>query len=354
MTETKIIRKQLVIIGIIALLVHVGLSGCVESNLIVKINGPTYGTVNENFIYNVSVQGGTKPFVYEWDLNNDGEYTESINETVVFTPTYGGNHIIKVRVTDKNGKHGDANTTLSLPLTEPKMVLKSVTYSPRNPVEKENINFTLILENTGDDRTPVMALGLNWTHRDGNRSSNWRNNLFSLEGHSQNNITLSTGVNKTDDGMQSFKIVYNDFQGADEITIKQVDINIEPLPPEIYLCITTENVIASGEYPEKKTFNAGETVCAYIEYANVNHNSIVDVNLSIVVHHQESWIIYYSKNKDDKQISKSDILWYALWNFPTYDTSNGNWPSGKYQVDIEIRDKITEKTNTTTIYFTIL
>ena len=64
MTETKVIRKQLIIIGIIVLLVHAGLSGCIESNLRVKINGPSYGTLNEEFVYNASVQGGTKPYIY--------------------------------------------------------------------------------------------------------------------------------------------------------------------------------------------------------------------------------------------------------------------------------------------------
>lgn len=351
MTETKTIRKQLIIIGIIVLLFHVGLSGCVESNLIVKINGPSNGTLNEEFVYNISVQGGIRPYIYEWDLDDDGEYIDSNNETVVFTPTYGGVHVIKVRVTDKNGKQAQANTTLSLPLSESKMVLKNVTYTPSNPVEKEYINFTLILENTGDNVTPVMAFGLNWTHRDGNISSSWRNNLFSLEGHSLNNITLSTGINNTDEGIQSFKIVYYDFQREEEITIKKVDINIEPLPPEIYICMTIGDVVASGEYIEKKTFNAGEIVYVYIEYRNLNHNDIVDMSLSLDVYNQD--IIYFSYNKDYEQNQKSDIL-TAQWNFPTYDDANGNWPSGKYQVDIEILDKLTGKTGTKTIYFTIL
>ena len=204
-----------------------------------------------------------------------------------------------------------------------------------------------------------MLLGLNWTHRDGKVSRSWMDKLFSIEGNSQQNYTVSTGINNTVAGMQSFKIVYLDYNQSKldynqskEITLTIVNMTIKPLPPEIYLCMTTGNVTTLEGYAEKKTFNASETVYLYYEYRNVNHNGVVDINETITVHHQESGIQYYSKNFDDKRFSEVDS-WMRYLNIYTFD-DKGIWPSGRYSVDIGIHDRTTGIKTTKTIYFTIL
>ena len=275
----KIIKKQLVILGIIAVLVTIELSGCVE------------------------------------------------NEKQLLAP---------------------AN-----------LVLKNVTINPSNPVEKENIYFRLTLENTGDNETPSLTLGLYWTHRDGNVSRSWMNKLFSIDGHSQRNYTLSTGTNNTVAGLQSFRIVYLDYNQSKldynqskEITLTIINITIKTLPPEIYLCLTTNNVRTLEGYTEKKTFNASEIVYIYYEYRNVNHNGVVDINETISVYHQESGVQYYAKNFDEKRFSEVDS-WMRYLNISTHD-DKGIWPSGRYIVDIGIHDRITGIKTTKTIYFTIV
>lgn len=244
-------------------------------------------------------------------------------------------------------------------LTPANIVLKNVTFDPSDPFEKENIFFKLTLENMGDNKTSSIALGAYWTHRDGNVSRSWMNELFSIEGHSQKNYTFSTGTNNTVAGMQSFQIVYIDYNQSKldynkskEITLTIVNITIKPLPPEIYLCITTGNVTDLGFYTEKKTFNASETVYIYYEYTNVNRGGVVNINETINVYHQESGIQYYSKNFDDKRFSEVDS-WMRYLNIYTSD-DKGIWPSGRYSIDIGIHDRITGIKTTKTIYFTIL
>lgn len=346
--------RKLMIIVIVFMMVGVGfLSGCSENkttNLIVKINGPSSGLVNEVLTYNASVQGGTKPYTYAWDLDNDGLYDDSNKDTAIFTTIYGGTHMINLRITDKNGNQKKANTTLILPLTEPNIVFKDVAFSPSNPVEKDNILFNVIIENTGDKNTSIV-LGLNFTHRDSFRLYE-QGDKFTLEGHSQKNVTLFTGKNTTDEGILSFGIYYFDFQELKDVTLKILNIEIAVGSPEIYLATTTSNVEGSGKYNEKTTFNAGETVYVYYEFRDVTHENLTDVRISVDVHHKDTWVNYYQYNDELKQISES-TSWLMYHSFTTYDNSSVNWPLGIYQVNIGIQD-ITSGLNTTkTIYFTI-
>ena len=243
-------------------------------------------------------------------------------------------------------------------LTPANIVLKNVTIDPSDPFEKENIYFILTFENTGDKKTPSMALGAYWTHRDGNVSRSWMNKRFSIEGHSQQNYTFSTGTNNTVAGMQSFKIVYLGYNQSIEMnqsietTLTIVNITIKPLPPEIYLCMTTGNVTALGVYTEKRTFNASEPVYIYFEYTNVNHGGVVDINETVIVRHQESGIQYYLKNFEDQQFSDVDFSMRYLKIYTDEDI--GMWPSGRYHVDIGIHDRTTGIKTTKTIYFTLL
>jgi hypothetical protein len=235
-------------------------------------------------------------------------------------------------------------------LTPANIVLRNVTFSPSHPVDNEDIVFTVQLENTGDNATAI-ALGLNWTAENGQYRDPW-SNINELEGHSQQNITLSTGTGTrgeiNGEGNQSFKIVYHDYQQSKDITLKIVDIEIEPGAPDISLAATG---LDNQSIRYQSTFGL-EGVYVYYEYQNIKHNGVINTSNTITVYHQESGVQYYSNSSEDTGPSEADI-WMRLPGFNTWGDVNGFWPSGDYYVDIVITDRTTGLTGTKTLYFTL-
>jgi cellobiose-specific phosphotransferase system component IIB len=89
-------------------------------------------------------------------------------------------------------------------LTPANIILKDVTFEPSAPVENETIVFTVWLENTGDqDETSIIKLnGI-----DRNKANyTTQSNPFTINGHSQKNVTVSIEGNIIDEGWQSFDI----------------------------------------------------------------------------------------------------------------------------------------------------
>ncbi len=118
--------------------------------------------------------------------------------------------------------------------------------------------------------------------------------------------------------------------------------------PNIIKVITADNVNTYGDYTEKDTFEIGDTLFVYYEYNKVNHDKIIDVYHTISVHHQESWVSYYSNNYADKNVDESDD-WCRWWEIDTED-----FPSGLYSVQIGLLDEISQKSTTETVYFTMV
>jgi len=237
-------------------------------------------------------------------------------------------------------------------LSPANVILKNVVYSPLNPVEKENIIFTITLENTGDTNASSNSITLSGFDGDTFLYSS-QSSSFIVNAHSEKIVTVSTGKDKTDEGMKSFKMtMWSSTQGYNSILPQTLNINVQPGAPEIYLITTASNVIAASNYTEDITFEPGELVYAYYEFRNVNHDNVVETYQTITVHHKSSWVVYFDDNKyDDKKISESDG-WVQWWPFYTYTYPN-NWPTGEYQVDIGIQDKITGKTTTSMVIFTL-
>jgi hypothetical protein len=231
------------------------------------------------------------------------------------------------------------------------VILKNVTYSPKKPVENKTIIFTVALENTGDEND-TSIIQLKGTSRDAG-SFTTSSNSFTINGHSQKNVTVSTAKNIINEGAQSFEIgIVGPQTNYVFKSLQTLDIDIEPGAPEIYFITTASNVITFGNYTEDKTFESGDLVYVYYEYKNINHDNVVELYRTISVTHKTSWVGYYNDNKyGERSLSESDD-WAAWWPFTTYTYPN-NWPTGEYQVDIGIQDKISGKTTTSTVYFTL-
>jgi uncharacterized repeat protein (TIGR01451 family) len=226
-------------------------------------------------------------------------------------------------------------------LTPANIIIKNISYSPSNPVTNEEITFTITLENTGDkDDFSVITLSGkdivtgNFTIQSGS---------FIIDGHSQKNVTVSTFEHILNEGMQSFEIGITGNQ-----TIRTINIDIQPNDaPEIYYVVTGYVVKLNGTFMEKTTFTAGEVVVLHYLFRNVNHEGVVETFHNITVYYKGALV--YSNNESGKSYTTTKTL-QGNWPF----TVEEFWPSGEYQIVINIQDKITGLTCSKTIYFTVV
>jgi len=89
-----------------------------ECPLIVDIHGPYYGKVNQLVDIEASATGGTPPFVYTWDLDDDGYYDDHTGRTLSRSWSDSGTYPIHVKVTDsKSRTHTDSTVVIISPPT---------------------------------------------------------------------------------------------------------------------------------------------------------------------------------------------------------------------------------------------
>ena len=154
---------------------------------------------------------------------------------------------------------------------------------------------------------------------------------------------LSGCTDQTDTG-ENNQDTNNEEQGTGDTDSSEIEYE----PPKITFITTASDVITYGDYTAKSSFDVGETVFLYYEYSKVNHDNKIDAYHTISIHHQDSWVSYYSNSYTDKNVGSSDD-WCKWWEFETDD-----FPSGTYQVDIGLLDEISDKTATKTTYFSLV
>ena len=64
--------------------------------------GPYSATVGEEIALSGSASGGTSPYIYAWDLDNDGQYDDADVENPSYSWDTAGTHTIGLQVTDSD------------------------------------------------------------------------------------------------------------------------------------------------------------------------------------------------------------------------------------------------------------
>jgi hypothetical protein len=224
-------------------------------------------------------------------------------------------------------------------ITPANIIIKNITYSPSDPVSNEKINFTITLENSGE-RDVFSVISLNGKNRvSGNFTI--RSQSFLIGGHSQKNVTLSTGENLINEGMQSFEIGITGNQ-----TVRTINIYVEPNSPGVFYAVTGY-LDELNNFVAKTIFTAGEPVILDYFFVNVNHEGQVETYQNVSVYHEGG--LYNSINDEYKKRTDNETC-QASWIFFVEES----WPLGEYQIVIIIQDKITRLTCTKIMYFTVV
>ena len=84
----------------------------------VDAGGPYYGLVDEDITLTGQVYGGTAPYLYEWDLDNDGNYNEATGKFTTVSFDSVGNYQIGLKVTDNEGLKGFDETVVIVEIGE--------------------------------------------------------------------------------------------------------------------------------------------------------------------------------------------------------------------------------------------
>jgi len=71
-----------------------------ECPLIADAKGPYYADIDETIFIHGSATGGTPPYIYKWDLDDDGYFDDATGETCYESWDEDGTYVIRLKVTD--------------------------------------------------------------------------------------------------------------------------------------------------------------------------------------------------------------------------------------------------------------
>ena len=75
----------------------------IECAFVADAGGPYSGEVGETITITGSATGGSLPYTYKWDMDNDGSYDDVTGKTVTWSWSEEGIYIINLKVTDDDG-----------------------------------------------------------------------------------------------------------------------------------------------------------------------------------------------------------------------------------------------------------
>jgi len=88
---------------------------------VANAGGPYTGVVNQTVEFTGSASGGTSPYIFSWDLDNDGEYDDATGSTADWSWDTVGEYTISLKVVDDNDQEDtdDATVTITVINTPP-------------------------------------------------------------------------------------------------------------------------------------------------------------------------------------------------------------------------------------------
>ena len=77
----------------------------VDCEFTADAGGPYTGGIGEEITITGSAADGNLPYLYEWDLDDDGEYDDDAGKTITNSWDVAGDYIIRLKVTDEDDKY---------------------------------------------------------------------------------------------------------------------------------------------------------------------------------------------------------------------------------------------------------
>jgi len=145
--------------------------------------------------------------------------------------------------------------------------------------------------------------------------------------------------------------VVND-NGTDDDMVDDTDDDTDEVYdlPKINKMLTASYLaIESDIYTEEDTFYKGDTVYIYYEFSNVTHNNSYDIVEETVVNFYTGEEYYSTRN----EYVNDSTEYYEFKDYADIITDN-SWPISTYTVTFTLEDKISKKTVSSSVDFTLI
>ncbi len=131
-----------------------------ECPLRADAGGPYFGETGEAIYIVGSADGGTPPYTYKWDLDDDGSYDDYIGRSLYYSWSEPGTYVISLKVEDSVGRWDTDSTTVTIYPPE-----NSPPNTPSKPVGVtsglEGISYTY-RTSTVDPDDDLIRYGWDW------------------------------------------------------------------------------------------------------------------------------------------------------------------------------------------------
>jgi len=218
----------------------------VECDYTVDAGGPYYGDVDEEIEITGSASDGNPPYLYQWDLDDDGGFDDAIGATITNSWSEAGIYIIRLKVIDENDEIAEDYAVAN--------ISQGKNNPPNKPIKPSGLSKGIIgttyiySSNTIDpDGDKVMYL-FDW---DDGTNSSWL-------GPYNSGIPVEAEHKWTTKGSFSVKVKARDINYEESVWSEPLPINILPkakMLPQNQLLLKILNRLTTIFPTIAKTFN---------------------------------------------------------------------------------------------------